>query len=346
MAERRPLHKNLDAIEKDLLGILRGEHDGSPEQRIYQDLLWSLEKIREARFDIVELRLLNTAFKELRHAFRIFKEYYKVPKAAVFGSARTSPRHPDYRMAKAFGRELARKGWMVITGGASGIMEAAMVGAGARSSFGLNIALPFEQSANPVIRDNKKLMNFKYFFTRKLMFLKESAATVLFPGGFGTFDEWFESLTLVQTGKAKPRPIVLVDHPKSRYWKSILETLKSTMEDGGQISVGDLELVRHTQDVGTAVGELTGFYSNYHSSRFLRDRYLIRLRRRLSAPELKRLHGRFGDILKEGTFERMKDFSEDDDKDPSLERLVFRFDREKYQRLHALIEVLNGRETA
>src|SRR3989338_1920051 len=202
-----------------------GEPQG-PENEIYADMLFNIGQIREEKFDMGELRLLNTVFKELRYALKVFKPFRLVPKAAVFGSARTPKDHASFNFAADFGAKLAKKGWMIITGGASGIMEAAMVGAGAENSFGLNILLPFEQSANAVIMGNEKLIFFKYFFTRKLMFLKESQATVLFPGGLGTFDEGFESFTLVQTGKAKPRPLVLVDVPESVFWKSTLRLLK------------------------------------------------------------------------------------------------------------------------
>src|SRR3990167_6190533 len=217
----------------------------STEHQIYREMLFNIGQLQEEKLDIVELRLLNTAFKELRYALKIFKPFRQIPKAAVFGSARPPAHHQDFKIAADFGKKLAKKGWMIITGGAAGIMEAAMIGAGAENSFGLNILLPFEQNANSVIMGNQKLIFFKYFFTRKLMFLKESEATVLFPGGFGTMDEGFESFTLVQTGKAKPRPIVLMDTPKSRFWRSALGFMKENMEKGGLIAGHDLSLIRH-----------------------------------------------------------------------------------------------------
>jgi uncharacterized protein (TIGR00730 family) len=284
---------------------------------------------------------MNTAFKELRHALTIFKPYRKIRKAAVFGSARTPSSNADYALAVDFGRKLAKKDWMIITGGASGIMEAAMVGAGAKNSFGLNILLPFEQDANPVIRGSKNLMYFKYFFTRKLIFLKESESTVLFPGGFGTFDESFESLTLVQTGKARPRPLVAIDRPGSAYWTSLFEFLRLNFVNTGLVSPNDLSLLRHIQDADQAVDELTRFYSNYDSSRFLKDRYLIRLRRPLSAAQIEALNVEFKDIIKKGGFAPLEDPAEDDVRDPSLFRLVFHFDRSGYSRLRLLIDRLN-----
>ena len=226
------MKRSLDYLKKDVLDILGDGSSVLSENSIYKEMLFNVGLLRKEKLDLAELRLLNTAFRELRHALKVFKSYRSIRKAAIFGSARTPKHHPDYKMATAFGRKLAKKGWMLITGGASGIMEAAMAGAGVKKSFGLNIMLPFEQKANPIIKGNLKLMYFKYFFTRKLMFLKESDATVLFPGGFGTFDEGFESFTLVQTGKAKPRPLVWLTHPEvifgspvwlcsSKTWKSL-----------------------------------------------------------------------------------------------------------------------------
>lgn len=335
-------HQHLSEIQSWLAEVMTTEHPHGTEERLYHDILHSVERIKQGQFNTLELRLINTALRELRYSMAIFKEYYKTPKAAVFGSARTPTAHPDYKIAKKFGAELSKRGWMTITGGASGIMEAAMVGAGAKMSFGLNIRLPFEQDANFVIRSNKKLMNFKYFFTRKLMFLKESAATVLLPGGFGTFDEGFESLTLVQTGKAKPRPIVLIDHPGSDYWAVILDALKKTLERDRLITPGDLSLMRHFQSAEAAADEVVRFYRNYHSSRFFNDLYLVRVKKRVTDGELKLINKDFKDLLTKGRFTRLNDIKQDDDKDPGLDRIVFHFNRSGYHRLRALIDVLNS----
>jgi len=338
---KKRLHKHLEHIQEELIALMRDKHPQTAEDHIFHDLLFSIELIRESKFDIMELRLLNAALKELRHALKVFKEYYSIPKAAVFGSARAERGSPDYKIAKQFGKAMAKKDWMIITGGASGIMEAAMTGAGVKKSFGLNIVLPFEQIASPVIRRSKKLMYFKYFFTRKLIFLKESAATVLFPGGFGTFDEGFESFTLIQTGKARPRPVVLVDPPGSDYWAKILASLEETMVRRGYISAGDLELARHFQDPEAAVEEIVLFYRNYHSSRFLKDQYLIRLKKPLTAAQLKQINKEYQDIVTRGKFHLLKNIKEDDEKDPSLERVLFRFDRSSFHRLRSLIDLVN-----
>ncbi len=338
----RQVEKEFSSFKQDLAALLEGEFPQDPENQVYCDMLANIGRLRQERLDIAELKLLNTAFRELRHALQVFKSYRHVHKAAVFGSARTIKGNASFRLASAFGRKLARKGWMIITGGASGIMEAAMVGAGADNSFGLNILLPFEQEANPVIRGNSKLMFFKYFFTRKLMFLKESEATVLFPGGFGTFDEGFESFTLVQTGKAKPRPLVLIDPPGDSFWRSTLKLLKRNMEGSGLLSPGDLSLMRHFQDPDQAVEEIIRFYGNYHSSRFLRDRYLVRFKKPLSDAALGKLAYEFRDMIAKGSFERFTDIEEDDVKDASLQRIVFSFDRSSYNRLRQLIDRLNS----
>lgn len=335
--------KDLSRFRKDLIELLEGQFDENSFEEVYQEMLFNVGLLREEKLDMAEVRLLHTAFKELRYALKVFKPYRKIPKAAVFGSARTPANHDSFKFAEKFGQKLAKKGWMIITGGASGIMEAAMVGAGSANSFGLNIMLPFEQDANPVIKGNPKLVFFKYFFTRKLMFLKESESTVLFPGGFGTFDEGFESFTLVQTGKAKPRPMVLLDPPGSSFWSSMLHLLKENMEEERLISPGDLGLMRHFQDADKAVDEITGFYGNYHSSRFFKDQYLIRLNRRLSSANLARVNQEFKDMLKKGSFEIYKDTaSHDDIKDPKLERVLFYFNRTHYSRLRELIDFFNS----
>ncbi len=338
----RSTDRSYNALRKTIVEILHEAAAATEEDQVYREMILNVALLRNEELDMAEIRLLNKAFRELRHALRIFKTYRDIPKAAVFGSARTPASHADYALAVEFGRKLSKKGWMVITGGASGIMQAAMEGAGVQKSFGLNILLPFEQEANTIIRGNSRLMFFKYFFTRKLMFLKESAATVLFPGGFGTFDEGFESLTLVQTGKAKPRPIVLIDPPKTRFWKSTIAMFKQNMARRGLISPPDLNLMKHVQNADDGVDEITHFYSNYHSSRFFKDWYLIRLRKQPTPAQLKLINRDFKDMLKKGEFTLTEDVVEDDEKTPGLYRLRFPFDRTSFSRLRMLIDVLNG----
>lgn len=326
---------------RQILQDLLETNDPQGEDQIFFDMLFNIGQLRDEKFDVFDLRLINTAFKELRYAMKVFKPYRNVPKAAVFGSARTPHSDPNFAFAQSFGKKLAKKGWMIITGGASGIMEAAMHGAGAKNSFGLNILLPFEQEANAIIKGNAKLVYFKYFFTRKLMFLKESEATVLFPGGFGTFDEGFESFTLVQTGKARPRPLVLMDTPGSQFWDSTLRLFRNNMEETGLISRGDLQLIRHLQDADAGVEEVTGFYKNYHSSRFYRDKYLIRVRNPIPTGVWRTLNTDFKDLLKSGKFEDASELGDDDVKDTALRRILFNFNKTNYNGLRRLIDFLN-----
>jgi len=213
-------------------------------------------RLRDEKVDRGDLKIINTSLKEFRYAFKVFSPYRHIRKVAMFGSSRTAKTSPLYRQAKEFARQITRRGWMVITGGATGMMNAGNEGAGRERSFGMNIRLPFEQEANPVIAKDPKLINFKYFFTRKLMFLKESDATILFPGGFGTHDEGFENLTLVQTGKAEPRPIVCIDPPQSRYWAEWRRFTERALLRQGMIDPEDLDLITFTHDIYEAIEKI------------------------------------------------------------------------------------------
>lgn len=198
----------------------------------------------------LDLKIVNAALKEMRYAFKVFSPYRDIRKVSVFGSARSRPGDADYEQARTFGRLIAEHGWMVVTGAGPGSMEAANEGAGAAKSFGVNIRLPFESEPNPVIAEDPKLINFKYFFTRKLMFIKEASAFVLLPGGFGTMDELFEALTLVQTGKVTRFPVVLMGEA---YWRGLLDWMRTTLVTDGKIGEADLDLVCVTDDVDAAV---------------------------------------------------------------------------------------------
>ena len=335
------LSSSFSKYQKELIHLLQEEKVSGIDEQIIQEMLVTIARLRDNQVELIDLKIIGTALKELRYAFSVFQKYRGIPKVAVFGSARVPRTDPNYQLAEDFGRQIVQKGWMVITGGANGIMEAAIHGAGTDKSFGLNILLPFEQSANPFIRGNKKLINFKYFFTRKLMFLKESEATVLFPGGFGTLDEGLESLTLVQTGKAKPRPILLIDHPQSTYWNSLLQFFKTHLAESGMIGDGDMHLITHFHESDRAADYLAQFYSNYHSSRFLGTQYLIRLRHPISDDQLEHLTHNFKDILEEGRFERFTEIEKDDEPNPKLIRIIFSFDKLHYDRLHQLMDALN-----
>jgi uncharacterized protein (TIGR00730 family) len=290
-----------------------------------------------------DVKLLSTALRELRYAFKVFAPLRHRRKVTVFGSARTPPDNPSYRQAVEFGRRIAQEGFMVITGAASGIMEAGHVGAGRENSVGVNILLPFEQSANAVITGSQLLMHLKYFFTRKLLFLKESDAVVLFPGGFGTHDEGFEVLTLVQTGKSHMFPVVCIDYPGDDYWKTWEQFIKKQLLGRGMISPPDTSLYKVTDSVEEAVAEVRDFYRVYHSMRYIKGDLVLRLKRAPTALLLEQVRSEFKDILAGGTFELTP-------ADPveaneahlaELPRLRFRFDRRSLGRLRQLINLLN-----
>src|SRR5687767_11790104 len=263
----------IHAIASRLIEELREVPDGDLVGEVIANAL-KLLRDKNNRGDI---KLIDKSFKELRYALKVFAPYRDVRKVSIFGSARTLEDHHDYRQAADFAKQMAAAGWMVITGAGGGIMAAGHGGAGADPSFGLAIRLPFEQKTNPFIADDPKLISLKYFFTRKLMILRSSHAIVVFPGGFGTMDEGFEVLTLVQTGKAVPMPIVFVNHPGSKFWYAWQDYVENHLLAGGLISEHDLHLYKITDNVEDAVREVTHFYSNYHSIRYAKDDIVFRL---------------------------------------------------------------------
>ena len=313
-----------------------------PAAQYVRELMVTAIRLLEDDAPIADVRLLNAAVRELRYAFRTFARYRGVRKVTTFGSARTAETEPTYRQAEEFARRVAEAGFMVITGAGGGIMRACQAGAGRAHSFGVNIRLPFEQNPNEFIADDPKLMTFKYFFTRKLLFVKEADAVVMFPGGFGTLDEAYECLTLVQTGKAGPVPIVFVDAPGGRFWSSWLDYVNDHLLEGGLISEEDLALFRVTDDAAEAVEEIRGFYRVYHSSRYVGERLVLRLARAPQAPLLERMQRDFADLAAGGRFQ-LSDALPDEDVDDTanLPRLVFGFNRVNFGRLRALIDFLN-----
>jgi hypothetical protein len=289
-----------------------------------------------------DLKIMNAALKEMRYAFKVFAPYHNVKKVSVFGSARSKPGDPDYEQARAFGKTIAEHGWMVVTGAGPGSMEAANEGAGVAKSFGVNIRLPFEAEPNPIVADDPKLINFKYFFTRKLMFIKEASAFVLLPGGFGTMDEAFELLTLTQTGKSDMHPIVLLDSPGGAYWKNFVDHAQRDLIDTGYASAADLNLFTLTDSVDEAANEIAQFYRNYDSMRFVGNRLVLRLKHAPDDETLEHLSSEFSDIAG-GPIERTEPLSVeiDDDDELDKERIVLRFDRASYGHLRELIDELN-----
>jgi uncharacterized protein (TIGR00730 family) len=289
-----------------------------------------------------DLKLLNNALKELRHALRVFGPYTNHRKVAIFGSARARPGSPEWEQARTFAARIVYAGWMVITGAGGGIMAAAQGGAGREASFGVNIRLPFEQPANDVIAGDPKLINFRYFFTRKVAFVKESHAIVLFPGGFGTHDEAFEALTLIQTGKGEMLPVVFVDSPGGSYWRDWREYLASHVRAPGFVSPDDLSLFRVTDDVEVAVHEILNFYSNYHSSRYVGEQLVIRLRCPPDDGQLEALNADFKDIVTSGAIEVGPALPQEGGEVAHLPRVTLRFERRARARLRGLIDRLNA----
>ncbi len=290
-----------------------------------------------------DLKLLSRTLKELRRAFRFFDGLRGLPKVTVFGSARLTADSPAYRQAESFGRAMARSGWFVVTGAGEGIMEAAHVGAGRESSIGVNILLPFEQPGNTVMARNPHLIQTKYFFTRKLLFLKESRAVALFPGGFGTMDEAFEVLTLLQTGKTHPFPVVLVDEPGGTYWAMWRQFLENSLLKLGMISPEDFSLFRITSSVEEAVREIRGYYRVFHSMRYSGRDLVIRIREPLAPDALAALNRDFPDLLVEGMISQVNALpvEADEPEIAELPRIVFRFNSGSHGRLRQLIDRLN-----
>src|SRR6185437_7653083 len=274
---------------------------------------------------------------------KVFAPFHGTQKVSIFGSARTLESHSDYGQAAEFARKMAASGWMVITGAGGGIMAAGHGGAGADPSFGLAIRLPFEQATNVFIANDPKLINFKYFFTRKLMFVRSSNAIALFPGGFGTMDEGFEVLTLVQTGKSVPMPIVFIDSPGSNYWAAWQQYVEKQLLARGLISRNDLHLYKITSHIDEAVHEVRHFYSNYHSLRFVRDELVMRLRRAPDERQLAEINKTFSDLLTGSEFRLSGPLAVEMDEPALLDlpRLVFSFNRRDHGRLRILINYLN-----
>ena len=314
-----------------------------PEGDLVGEIIANALKLLRDQTNRGDIKLIDKSFKELRYALKIFAPYRDVRKVSIFGSARTLESHADYAQAAAFAKKMAAEGWMVITGAGGGIMAAGHGGAGAQPSFGLAIRLPFEQLTNPFIADDPKLINFKYFFTRKLMFVRSSNAIALFPGGFGTMDEGFEVLTLVQTGKSVPMPIVFVDAPDSRYWANWQQYVERQLLDRGLISSNDLRLYKISSDIDEAVHEVRHFYDNYHSLRYVRDELVLRLQRRLTEGQVQEINRSFGDLLAKGEFRASGALPVEQD-EPALAhlpRLVFSFNRRDHGRLRMMIDHLN-----
>jgi uncharacterized protein (TIGR00730 family) len=331
-----------DELDRELVALLDTHVDPADREFVFELMVSAIRLSRE-EVDRGELKMVAAAVKEFRYSFGVFAPYQGIRKCTVFGSARTRAGDPAYACARDFAQAIAARDWMVITGAGPGIMEAGHEGAGAEKSFGVNIVLPFESDANRVIADDPKLINFKYFFTRKVMFVKESHGYVMLPGGFGTMDEAFELLTLIQTGKSTPAPIVLLDPPGGTYWKRWKDFVEIELRDEGMITPDDLSLVMVTDSIEAAVDEISGFYRTYHSIRQVGSRLVLRLHRDIDDEELETLNQRFGHILAKGRIERIDatEAERRDDDHVELYRLAFRFDKRSWAGVRQMIDALN-----
>ena len=322
--------------------------NGSGKEDQFARILRTVVKLAGDNAGRGDLRILSRAMQELRHAFRIFAPYRKVRKVSIFGSTRVQESDPYYQLAKGVAKGIAEAGFMVITGAGPGIMQAGHEGAGREKSFGVNIRLPSVQAANPFIRDDPKLMDFHFFFTRKLMFVKEADAVVIFPGGFGTHDELLESITLAQTGKSQLVPIILMDLPDGTYWSRWREFLRENVMSRGYIVENEMTFFKIFTDADAAVNEITRYYRNFHSYRFVKQDLVIRLNYAPSSELIDRLNRDFADIVTEGKIRKtdpLPDEVEDEVEDSDtlhLHRLLMHFNREDFARLRQMIDVINA----
>ena len=335
-----PADLELQRRIQELIAFKGGGHNEAQVADMIENALKLLADVK----DTGDVRVIQTALRELRYAFRLFAPYARVRKVTIFGSARTQSDKVEYQQAVDFGRKIVKAGFMVITGAGPGIMQAGHEGAGTANSFGVNIRLPWEQSANPVIREDKKLVTFKYFFTRKLIFIRHSDAIVLFPGGFGTLDEGYETLTLMQTGKSQLMPLVLMDSPGGTYWKTWDKNIREHLLRNQLISPDDLNLYRITDDTNEAVKIITRFYRNFQSTRFVKDLFIIRLKNAPSESAIAAMNEDFADIISGEPIKCIKPTPEEVEGQDNLDlaRIAFGFNRRDYGRLRQLIDVLNG----
>jgi uncharacterized protein (TIGR00730 family) len=328
---------------RDLVNELLDAVGAQSNRDLLAQILNTGVRLATGSADRLDLKIAEAALREMADAYDVFAPYRHVPKVTIFGSARTLPEAPVYAQAREAARSLADAGWMVVTGAGPGIMAAAQEGAGPGRSFGVNILLPFEQGANAFIASDPKLVEMKYFFTRKLMLIKESDGFIMMPGGFGTLDEGFELLTLLQTGKAQPAPIVLLDIPDDSYWGSWQSFLEREVAPRGLIAPEDSAFYRVTDSPEEATRELLGFYRNYHSSRWVGDVLVLRLHVAPDDQELAGLQERFGYLCSSGQLQVRSALPAEVRSNDQVElpRLTFRFNHMSYAGLRQLIDALN-----
>jgi uncharacterized protein (TIGR00730 family) len=330
------------ALDDELQKIL--EAIGVAENKdVLFEILVSAARLASDGADRLDLKITSATLKEMRAAFRAFAPYRDIPKVTIFGSARTLPTDPSYAQARDLAEHMASQGWMVVTGAGPGIMAAGLEGAGREHSFGVNIRLPFEQRANAFIAGDEKLVSMKYFFTRKLMLIKESLGFVSLPGGFGTLDETMELLTLLQTGKAIPAPLVLLDEPGGTYWPAFARFLRETVAPRRLIDDEDFDLMLCTDDVQAAADEIRNFYRNYHSLRWVGEQLIIRMARGPDDSTLAKWNEEFGAIATDGRIASTDALpAEQRDGDHlELARVVLRYNGFAPGRLRRLINAVN-----
>lgn len=342
------MNRQNDAIVEDraqrgrAIETFAATHLAGANQDLYQDMLVTLCRLARDNAGRGDVKLLHKALAELRYGLKVFAPYTNVRKISIFGSSRTPEDHPDYLAAVDFARKMCENAWMVITGAGDGIMKAGHGGAGREASFGVAIRLPFEQKTNEIIAEDPKLANFRYFFTRKVMFIKEAAAVALFPGGFGTQDEGFEALTLIQTGKTPLMPVVMCEQPGGTYWPQWRAYVAAELLRTGMINEQDMNLFRIVDSVDAAVDEVMRFYSVFHSSRYVGDDLVIRLERGLSGETLERLNDEYRDLAGKGRIEACPPLAAERGEFPEKPRLKLRFDKRSFGRLRLMVDLINA----
>ena len=339
----RPQHDDhqalLDRLTQTVIAL--GADPDRMRGKVLRELMHTTTKLADDGSNVGELKLLSRSLKELRYALKVFRPYADTRKISIFGSARTPVDHPDYIAAADFAKDMAMHEWMVITGAGDGIMRAGHDGAERQKSFGVSINLPFETSANDIIQGDNKLITFRYFFTRKLIFMWMSHAVALFPGGFGTQDEGFEALTLIQTGKAPILPIVCVDPPGGNYWHHWDNYVRKSLLEKGWISEDDLNLYKLFDDPAAAAEHVRQFYRNYHSARFVRDTQVLRIKRPLTNKQLDQLNDEFAVLIKDGSITQTGPLKEERGEHPELTRLQWTSTKRSYGTLRKLIDTVN-----
>jgi uncharacterized protein (TIGR00730 family) len=318
--------------------------NGTQSPELIEEMIVTALKLARDKMSVADLKLINRSIKEMRYAAKVFAPFRAQPKVVIFGSARVAQEAPEWKVARDFARAMVAHNFMVITGGGDGIMDAAQRGAGRAHSFGLNIRLPLEQRANQIIEGDPKLINLNYFFTRKLNFVKEAHAFALFPGGFGTLDEAFEVLTLMQTGKARIIPVVMLDRPRGHYWKTWQTFLSERLLRFGFVSPEDFSFFKITRSVREAVEEILQFYKVYHSARWVGERFVIRINARLRQTAVASLNAQFADIVRKGQIVQGAALPQEKNEPElaNLPRLIFMPYRGRFGRFRQLIDAINA----